>query len=149
MTRDFPLVSLGGLCTIAHLFCHVLGGTCGDAPGRYHANRYVPRASFMSWREGRNRAMRSWSLAIGVVCITLLASMTLAEETPRYGGTLRVAIAAEPPSLDPHQETTFAIMMTAAPVYNTLLQFSPTDYPNIVGDLAESWAISEDGLTYT
>jgi peptide/nickel transport system substrate-binding protein len=95
------------------------------------------------------RAMRLWSLAVGVVCVTWLASVACAEETPRYGGTLRVAIAAEPPSLDPHQETTFAIMMTAAPVYNTLLQFSPTDYRNIVGDLAESWTTSEDGLTYT
>ena len=95
------------------------------------------------------QAIRLWSLTVGVLCLTLLVSRTLAEETPRYGGTLHVAIAAEPPSLDPHQETTFAIMMTAAPVYNTLLQFSPTDYTQIVGDLAESWTISEDGLTYT
>jgi peptide/nickel transport system substrate-binding protein len=73
----------------------------------------------------------------------------LAQETPQYGGILRVAIAADPPSLDPHQETTFAIMMTAAPIYNTLLHFDPTDYAKIAGDLATSWTISADGLTYT
>jgi peptide/nickel transport system substrate-binding protein len=85
-----------------------------------------------------------------VVCLLgLLGLQARAADTPRYGGTLRVAIAAEPPSLDPHQEQTFAIMMTAAPVYNTLLQFSPTHYPDIIGDLASAWMISEDGLTYT
>jgi peptide/nickel transport system substrate-binding protein len=94
-------------------------------------------------------AMKLSALAVSIVCITWLVSLTCAEEKPRYGGILRVAIAAEPPSLDPHQETTFAIMMTAAPIYNTLLQFSPTDYTKIVGDLAESWTISDDGLTYT
>ena len=91
-------------------------------------------------------------LSVGVVsmlCLLFAATVVGAEETPRYGGVLRVAIAAEPPSLDPHQETTFAIMMTAAPVYNTLLQFSPTEYPKIVGDLAKSWTVADDGLTYT
>lgn len=90
-------------------------------------------------------------LVVGVSVLCLLFAMTVAcaEEMPRYGGVLRVAIAAEPPSLDPHQESTFAIMMTAAPIYNTLLQFSPTEYPKIVGDLAETWTASDDGLTYT
>lgn len=92
---------------------------------------------------------KPWLFAVGVLYLTLLATGAVAEEAPRYGGVLRVAIAAEPPSLDPHQETTFAIMMTAAPIYNTLLQFSPTEYPKIIGDLASSWTISDDNLTYT
>jgi peptide/nickel transport system substrate-binding protein len=103
----------------------------------------------MQLEESMKQAIRLWSLTVAVVGITLLGSMTFAEETPQYGGTLNVAIAAEPPSLDPHQETTFAIMMTAAPIYNTLLHFSPTNYPEIIGDLAKSWTLSDDGLTYT
>ena len=88
-------------------------------------------------------------LVLSLVCLSVVGTTVWAAETPRSGGVLRVAIAAEPPSLDPHQETTFAIMMTAAPVYNTLLHFSPTEYPKIIGDLAESWTVSADGLTYT
>jgi di/tricarboxylate transporter len=32
-----------------------------------------------------------------------------AEEKPRYGGIMRVAIEGDPPSLDMHQETTFMV----------------------------------------
>jgi peptide/nickel transport system substrate-binding protein len=84
-----------------------------------------------------------------LLCLAVLVSHGLAADMPRYGGVLRVAIEAEPPSLDPHQETTFAVLMLAAPIYNTLLQFAPTDYSQIIGDLAASWMVSQDGLTYT
>lgn len=94
------------------------------------------------------KTSRLLSVGISVLCLLMAVAMACAAEMPRHGGVLRVAIAAEPPSLDPHQETTFAIMMTAAPVYNTLLHFSPTAYPKIEGDLAQSWTISDDGLTY-
>jgi peptide/nickel transport system substrate-binding protein len=47
-----------------------------------------------------------------------------------------------------HQEQTFMVAIPLAPCYNTLVQFSPHEYPNIVGDLAESWTISADGMTY-
>jgi peptide/nickel transport system substrate-binding protein len=100
-------------------------------------------------REAVQRVVGLWSMALGILYLSIAVSAVWADETPRYGGVLRVAIAAEPPSLDCHQEQTFAIMMTAAPVYNTLLQFSPTEYPKIIGDLAASWTVSEDGLTYT
>jgi peptide/nickel transport system substrate-binding protein len=90
-----------------------------------------------------------WFLVISVCCLAALSRVELAAEEPQYGGTLRVAILGEVAHFDPHQDETFALMMTAAPVYNTLLQFSPTEYPQIIGDLAESWTVSEDGLTYT
>jgi peptide/nickel transport system substrate-binding protein len=88
-------------------------------------------------------------LAMLLLCLVACVSQGLAADTPRAGGVLRVAIPAEPPSLDAHQETTFAIMMLAAPIYNTLLQFAPTDYTQIIGDLAAAWTVSQDGLTYT
>ncbi len=34
-----------------------------------------------------------------------------------------------------------------APHYSTLLRFDPQNYPKIVGDVAESWSFSRDGLT--
>jgi peptide/nickel transport system substrate-binding protein len=93
--------------------------------------------------------VRQRGLALVVACLLAIGCTGFAAAQPQYGGVLRVAIAAEPPSLDPHQEQTFAIMMTAGPIYNTLLQFSPTNYPEVIGDLAASWTVSPDGLTYT
>jgi peptide/nickel transport system substrate-binding protein len=72
-----------------------------------------------------------------------------AAETPRRGGILLAAIAAEPPSLDPHQESTFANIQLVAPFYSTLLQFDPFNFPKIIGDVATEWKISPDGRTYT
>jgi peptide/nickel transport system substrate-binding protein len=72
-----------------------------------------------------------------------------AADTPRQGGILLAVIGADPPSLDPHQESTFATMQLVAPLYSTLLQTDPYAYPKIVGDVASEWKISPDGLTYT
>jgi peptide/nickel transport system substrate-binding protein len=72
-----------------------------------------------------------------------------AEETPRHGGALRVALAGDPPSLDMHQEQTFMVAIPLSPVYNTLVIFDPHGYPKIIGDLAQSWTVSEDRMTWT
>ena len=45
-----------------------------------------------------------------------------AADTPRRGGVLLAVIAADPPSLDPHQESTFACIQLVAPLYSTLVQ---------------------------
>ena len=70
-------------------------------------------------------------------------------ETPRAGGELVFAVGGTPPSYDGHRETTFAMLHPIAPHYSTLLRFDPQNYPKIVGDVAESWTISKDALTYT
>ncbi|HEX7784872.1 MAG TPA: ABC transporter substrate-binding protein, partial [Methylomirabilota bacterium] len=72
-----------------------------------------------------------------------------AADTPRRGGVLLAVIGADPPSLDPHQESTFANIELVAPLYSTLLQLDPYHYPKIIGDLATEWKVSPDGLTYT
>ncbi|OLC17224.1 MAG: hypothetical protein AUH29_02800 [Candidatus Rokubacteria bacterium 13_1_40CM_69_27] len=79
-----------------------------------------------------------------------MATRTAAEaaETPRRGGILLAVIGADPPSLDPHQESTFANIQLVAPLYSTLLQIDPYSYPKIVGDVATEWKIAPDGLTY-
>jgi peptide/nickel transport system substrate-binding protein len=69
--------------------------------------------------------------------------------TPRAGGELVFAVGGTPPSFDGHRETTFAMLHPIAPHYSTLLRFDPQNYPRIVGDVAESWQISKDALTYT
>ncbi|MBI2161815.1 MAG: ABC transporter substrate-binding protein [Candidatus Rokubacteria bacterium] len=86
-------------------------------------------------------------LAGSIVAATSAAVQ--AAETPRRGGVLLAVIGADPPSLDPHQESTFATIQLVAPLYSTLLQVDPYSYPKIIGDAATEWKISPDGLTYT
>jgi peptide/nickel transport system substrate-binding protein len=70
-------------------------------------------------------------------------------QEPRRGGILQFGVAAEPPSYDCHASVTFAVMHRVAPHYSTLLKYEQNKYPNIVGDLAESWTISPDNMVYT
>ena len=91
-----------------------------------------------------------------VLLLALLASGVVsapedvrAADTPRRGGVLLAVIGADAPSLDPHQESTFANIQLVAPLYSTLLQIDPYNYPKVIGDVATEWKISGDGLTYT
>src|SRR5262249_25288434 len=90
-------------------------------------------------------------LALAVLSSSLLVSLAAvpAAETPRRGGVLLAAIGADAPSLDPHQEQTFATIELVAPLYSTLLQIDPLQYPKIIGDVATEWKLAPDGLTYT
>ncbi len=101
--------------------------------------------------------IRHRPLFVSLVALTLLLGSLVATmpgavqaaDTPRRGGVLLAVIGADPPSLDPHQESTFANIELVAPLYSTLLQLDPYSYPKIIGDLATEWKISPDGLTYT
>jgi len=72
-----------------------------------------------------------------------------AAEQPPYGGTLNFAVEVDPPSYDAHREQTYNMVHPTAPHYSLLVKFDPENYPRIVGDLAESWTVSEDHKTYT
>ena len=70
--------------------------------------------------------MRGLKIGVLLLAIVMLvglwaASSALAEEKPRRGGMLRVAIAGDPPSLDMHQEQTFLVTIPFSTVYNTLV----------------------------
>src|SRR5262247_1344299 len=93
---------------------------------------------------------------VGAICLGLMMivsfwaePMALAEEQPRRGGILNVALPADPPSLDAQHEQTFAVAQPMGPVYNNLIMLNPHNYPQIIGDLAKSWTVSDDYLTYT
>jgi len=79
----------------------------------------------------------------------LLAAPAVAQDTPRRGGTLTFAIGAETPTYDCAATDTYAALHFLSPFYSTLLKFDLSRYPNVAGDLAESWTVSPDGLTYT
>ena len=69
-------------------------------------------------------------------------------DTPRRGGTLVLALS-DPDSLDCHAALGAGTMSRLLPHYSSLLKIDPTNYPKIVGDAAETWTVSSDGLTYT
>src|SRR5436190_6528706 len=89
---------------------------------------------------------------IGASLVVVLAlSPAWAQDKPRSGGELIFLVPSEPPSYDGHREGTFGVVHPLAPHYNTLLRIDPTDRTGTkpVADLAESWTIAPDGLTYT
>jgi peptide/nickel transport system substrate-binding protein len=95
-------------------------------------------------------------LFIGFVIALVLPALALlppalAQERPRPGGELVALVPSEPPSYDGHAEGTFGVVHPLAPHYNGLLRIDPFDKTGtrVVPDLAESWTISKDGLTYT
>src|SRR5450432_2349886 len=100
------------------------------------------------WEERTMRlGLKSAALAATVLLATGGAGS--AAETPKRGGILNFAVVAEPPTTDCHATTTFAMVHPVAPQYSTLLTFTgPHDNLKIEGDLAESWDVSKDGLTY-
>jgi peptide/nickel transport system substrate-binding protein len=89
-------------------------------------------------------------LAVTVACVVGLG-VARAQDKPRSGGELVFLVPSEPPSYDGHREGTFGVVHPLAPHYNTLLRIDPFDKSGTrpVPDLAESWTISPDGLTYT
>jgi peptide/nickel transport system substrate-binding protein len=96
---------------------------------------------------------RSSTLSIIVFLLVLVAGVLplAAQDKPRNGGELVFVVPSEPPSYDGHQEETFGVTHPIAPHYNTLLRVDPMDKTGTkpVGDLAESWTVSKDSLTYT
>jgi ABC-type oligopeptide transport system substrate-binding subunit len=70
-------------------------------------------------------------------------------EAPKKGGTLTYAVTAEAPTTDCHATTTYAAIHVLAPHYSLLLKVDPDNYPKLKPDVAESWNVSADGLTYT
>ncbi len=90
-------------------------------------------------------ASRQQGHAARRIAIALLAGTLVA--LPTAAGTLNRGTTAEPNSLDPH----LATGASAAPIlYDLGLGLTTLDAGgNVVPGAAESWTISDDGLTYT
>ena len=92
-------------------------------------------------------AMTPVRLMLGVALLAALG-MGAQAGAPQMGGTLEFAVTVEPNDYDCEDNTSFAFLQPVAPHYSTLLKFNAANYPQIVGDLAKSWSVSPDGLTY-
>ncbi len=93
---------------------------------------------------------RTLTLALAGAAALGLSAPALAQGAPKKGGILKFGVVAEPPTIDCHAVTTFAFAHPGRAHYSTLLKFSGNyDSLKIVGDLAESWEMAKDGMSYT
>lgn len=88
-------------------------------------------------------------LAAAALAAGLAGAGPASAEEPRKGGTLTYGVLGEPSTYDCHAAISFQEIHYLAPHYSLLLRFDAAKYPEIEGDLAESWTVSDDGLTYT
>ncbi len=88
----------------------------------------------------------------GGAAATKTASAPAAAQ-PKKGGRIARAQAGDPVTFDQHGQSTNLVNRPASPMFNTLVQFDPKSpdekSTDIIPDLADSWEIAKDGLTYT
>src|SRR5262245_3904077 len=88
------------------------------------------------------------SLVIGTGLLASLAAAPASEaQTPKRGGTLKVSYGNEIAHLDFHTAPGYEMMWVAMNVGCGLVNITPDG--KFVGDAAESWQVSSDGLLYT
>ena len=92
------------------------------------------------------RRIATWLAALAALAF---AGGTAQAQQPKQGGTLNFAISAETPHYDPHGSDTYATLHFAAPFYSTLLRFNLDKFPQVEGDLAQSWEVAPDLMTFT
>src|SRR5437773_10117613 len=103
--------------------------------------------------EGAKDAMRSRRLLLGLILtlsgFTALATTPLLADaqTPKRGGTLRVSYGNEIANLDFHTAPGYEMMWVAMNVGCGLVNITPDG--KFMGDAAESWSSSSDGLLHT
>src|SRR5215813_4692612 len=93
--------------------------------------------------------LRKLSLATATIVAIVIATTTAYSQTPKRGGILNFAVVAETSGYDCHGSQTFALLHPVTPQYSLLVKWDGTENSKIIGDLAKSWTISPDGLTYT
>src|SRR5437879_11367399 len=90
------------------------------------------------------RMLAAW-LAVATLLVGAGAPRPVAAQP---AGTLVVGLVAEPVNLDPAQVTDLNSNRVGRRIVETLVTF-PDESTQVVPGLAESWAISKDGLKYT
>ncbi|HYH12858.1 MAG TPA: ABC transporter substrate-binding protein [Thermomicrobiales bacterium] len=106
-------------------------------------NRIRPASIALS-----RRAFASGALALGLVSTPVIARARQdAGATPTPGGVLRVGVQGDPTELDPARSNLAATELVVDLVYEGLVHEGPDLVPQ--PGLAESWQLSDDGLTYT
>lgn len=91
--------------------------------------------------------MKFLKYSLGTALAAALASGAAAQDKPVSGGVLTYAIKSEAPTYDCAGSGTYAVMHSVSPFYSMLLKVDLANYPELKGDLAKSWSVSDDGKT--
>lgn len=67
----------------------------------------------------------------------------------KSGGHVRMSAYADTKDWDAKGSSSLSSVQAYSQLYNQVVQYGTTDTSEIVGDLAESWEVSSDGVTYT
>ena len=88
--------------------------------------------------------------ALALAAAVLAGPAAAQADKPVRGGTIVYAnVYGEPPTNDCHAAPSPSSISRLAPHYSTLLAIDGDNYPQIKGDLAQSWTVSPDALAYT
>jgi peptide/nickel transport system substrate-binding protein len=93
------------------------------------------------------RLVRGLLVGSSLLAWTVLVPLNADAQSPKRGGTLRVSYGNEIAHLDFHTAPGYEMMWVAMNVGCGLVNITPDG--KFVGDAAESWQMSPDGLLYT
>jgi peptide/nickel transport system substrate-binding protein len=99
----------------------------------------------------KSKARISLLVMLSLVLVSQVIAPISAQETmgtPKYGGTLIIGMLTDPMHLNPAITSSYFIDIVAGQIYNSLMEYD-CETLDPVPELAQSWDISEDGLTYT
>src|SRR5256712_10930486 len=91
----------------------------------------------------RRELLQTGALTVGALSL----SRPVFGQTPKPGGTFVSARTTEATGLDPQLVPAFSRSARSPMMYNQLVRFEPDMTPT--PELAESWEVSRDGLTWT
>jgi ABC-type transport system substrate-binding protein len=76
--------------------------------------------------------------------------LTAPDPNPTRGGVLKIAGLGDQAHYDIDQSPSISNLYPQSPIYDNLIRFNPLDGgETIIPDLAHTWEVSDDGLTYT
>ena len=67
---------------------------------------------------------------------------------PRDGGLVHMSAYADTKDWDPLGSSSLSSVISYSQLYNQIVQFDTDDPTKVVGDLAESWEVNEDGTSF-
>ena len=97
-----------------------------------------------------DRARKMMGVAAVAVAVTAAGFASAQEQRAcgKYGGVLTTHAGEDLVSFDFHQQTTVRTQQRVGGSYNRVFRFSFYEKGKIENDLAESYSVSDDGLTY-
>ena len=88
-----------------------------------------------------------WTLIVLIAAALISIGGTALAESPKKGGKLVVAFGADHRGMEPHYAIGWETLWLSMNLYSSLVGLN--EKYEIVPEMAKSWEVSADGLTYT